>query len=75
MEMGPFGLQDAMGFVAAAPRHRGVPSIWGDPIRPAIAGWDRMILFSALPVGCQVACSEDLNPGQVSDQLSVPNPF
>jgi predicted nucleic acid-binding protein len=37
--------------------------------------WDAMIVASALQLGCQVLWSEDLNPTQVYEQLSVVNPF
>jgi predicted nucleic acid-binding protein len=37
--------------------------------------WDAMILASALQLGCQVLWSEDLNPAQVYEQISVVNPF
>jgi predicted nucleic acid-binding protein len=37
--------------------------------------WDAMILASALQLRCQVLWSEDLNPGQVYEQISVVNPF
>ena len=37
--------------------------------------WDAMIVASALQLGCQVPWSEDLNPAQVDEQLSVVNPF
>jgi predicted nucleic acid-binding protein len=37
--------------------------------------WDAMIVASALQLGCQVLWSEDLNPAQVYEQLSVANPF
>ena len=36
---------------------------------------DAMIVASALQLGCQVLWSEDLNPAQVYEQLSVVNPF
>jgi predicted nucleic acid-binding protein len=37
--------------------------------------WDAMIVASALQLGCQVLWSEDLNPAQVYEQISVVNPF
>jgi predicted nucleic acid-binding protein len=43
--------------------------------RYQIAFWDAMILVSALRLGCQVLWSEDLNPGQVYDQVEVQSPF
>ena len=43
--------------------------------RYQISFWDAMILASALQMGCQVLWSEDLNPGQVYDQVEVQSPF
>ena len=43
--------------------------------RYQISFWDAMILASALQLGCQVLWSEDLNPGQVYDQMQVQSPF
>jgi predicted nucleic acid-binding protein len=43
--------------------------------RYRISFWDAMILASALQLGCQVVWSEDLNPGQVYDQMEVQSPF
>jgi predicted nucleic acid-binding protein len=43
--------------------------------RYQISFWDAMILVSALQLGCHVLWSEDLNPGQVYDQVEVQSPF
>jgi predicted nucleic acid-binding protein len=43
--------------------------------RYQISFWDAMILASALQLGCHVLWSEDLNPGQVYDQVEVQSPF
>ena len=43
--------------------------------RYQISIWDAMILASALQLGSQVLWSEDLNPGQVFDQVKVQSPF
>jgi predicted nucleic acid-binding protein len=43
--------------------------------RYQISFWDAMIVTSALQLGCQILWSEDLNPGQVYDQVQVQNPF
>jgi predicted nucleic acid-binding protein len=37
--------------------------------------WDAMILTSAIQLGCQILWSEDLNPGQVYERLTVQSPF
>ena len=37
--------------------------------------WDAMVIASAIQLGCQTVWSEDLNPGQVYDQVTVANPF
>ena len=43
--------------------------------RYQVSFWDAMILASALQLGCQILWSEDLNPGQVYDQVEVQSPF
>jgi predicted nucleic acid-binding protein len=43
--------------------------------RYQISFWDSMIIASALHLGCETLWSEDLNPGQVYDQVVVANPF
>ena len=43
--------------------------------RYQISFWDAMILASAVQLGCQILWSEDLNPGQVYDQVEVKSPF
>jgi predicted nucleic acid-binding protein len=40
-----------------------------------ISFWDAMIIASALRSGCQTLWSEDLNVGQVYDQVTVLSPF
>ena len=40
-----------------------------------ISFWDALIIASALQLGCPVLWSEDLNPGQVYEQVTVVNPF
>lgn len=37
--------------------------------------WDSMIVVSATQLGCGTLWSEDLNPGQTYDQVTVANPF
>jgi predicted nucleic acid-binding protein len=37
--------------------------------------WDAMIIASAVQLGCQTLWTEDLNPGQVYDQVTVLSPF
>jgi len=37
--------------------------------------WDAMIVVSAIELGCTTLWSEDLNPGQVYDQVKVATPF
>lgn len=37
--------------------------------------WDAMIVTSAMQLGCTTLWSEDLNPGQVYDQVRVATPF
>ncbi len=37
--------------------------------------WDAMIIASAIQLGCQSIWSEDLNPGQVYDTITVLSPF
>ena len=43
--------------------------------RYQISFWDAMVVASAVQLGCQVLWSEDLNPGQVYDQMKVQSPF
>jgi predicted nucleic acid-binding protein len=43
--------------------------------RHQVSFWDAMILASAHQMGCTVLWSEDLNPGQVYDQVQVRSPF
>ncbi len=40
-----------------------------------ISFWDAMIVHSANQLGCSVLWSEDLNAGQVYQQVRVQNPF
>lgn len=40
-----------------------------------ISFWDAMIIASAIQLDCETLWSEDLNPGQVYDQVTVLNPF
>jgi predicted nucleic acid-binding protein len=37
--------------------------------------WDAMIMASAIQLGCQSIWSEDLNPGQVYNTITVLSPF
>jgi predicted nucleic acid-binding protein len=43
--------------------------------RYQISFWDAMIVTSARQLGCQTIWSEDLNPGQVYDTVTVSSPF
>ena len=43
--------------------------------RYPISFWDAMIVSSAIQLGCQTIWSEDLNPGQVYDSVTVTSPF
>lgn len=43
--------------------------------RYQISFWDAMIIASTLQLDCQTIWSEDLNPGQVYDQVRVLSPF
>lgn len=43
--------------------------------RVQISFWDAMIVASAVQLGCRILWSEDLNPGQVYDQVEVRSPF
>lgn len=43
--------------------------------RYQLSFWDAMIVASAIQLGCQTLWSEDLNPGQVYDQVTVQSPF
>jgi predicted nucleic acid-binding protein len=40
-----------------------------------ISFWDAMILSSAMALGCEIVWSEDLNPGQSYDTVTVRSPF
>ena len=61
------------------PIHRPGPQDILDAIRLQsryqITFWDAMIVASAIQMGCETLWSEDLNPGQVYDQVTVRNPF
>jgi predicted nucleic acid-binding protein len=43
--------------------------------RYGISFWDSMIVVSAIAMNCQILWTEDLNSGQLYDQLLVQNPF
>jgi predicted nucleic acid-binding protein len=43
--------------------------------RYQLSFWDAMIVASAIQLGCQILWTEDLNPGQVYDQVAVLSPF
>ncbi len=43
--------------------------------RYQISFWDAMIVTSAIRLGCETIWSEDLNPGQVYDGVTVLIPF
>ena len=43
--------------------------------RYQLSFWDAMIITSALQLGCGTVWSEDLNPGQSYQQVTVLNPF
>jgi predicted nucleic acid-binding protein len=43
--------------------------------RYQISFWDAMIVASAIQLGCERIWSEDLNPGQVYDTVTVQSPF
>ncbi len=43
--------------------------------RAELSFWDSMIVRSAISLGCSVVLTEDLNPGQVYDGVTVENPF
>lgn len=40
-----------------------------------ISFWDSMIVASAITLNCQILWTEDLNSGQLYEQLLVKNPF
>lgn len=40
-----------------------------------VSFWDAMIIQSALLLDCSLIWSEDLNPGQVYDKVTLVNPF
>lgn len=44
-------------------------------IRYQVSFWDAMIIASAIQLGCLTLWSEDLNPGQTYDGVSVSSPF
>ena len=43
--------------------------------RYQISFWDAMIVASAIQLGCRTIWSEDLNPGQVYNTVTVTSPF
>lgn len=43
--------------------------------RYQLSFWDAMIVSSALQLGCETLWSEDLNPGQAYDSVTVVNPL
>ncbi|AFZ34874.1 PilT protein domain protein [Stanieria cyanosphaera PCC 7437] len=43
--------------------------------RYGISFWDSMIVVSAVTMNCQIIWTEDLNSGQLYEQLLVQNPF
>jgi predicted nucleic acid-binding protein len=44
-------------------------------VRWQVSFWDAMLLTAANKAGATVLWSEDLNPGQRYDQVTVQNPF
>jgi predicted nucleic acid-binding protein len=40
-----------------------------------ISYWDAAIIAAARQMGCQTLYTEDLNPGQIYDGVTVINPF
>jgi len=56
------GVQDVLDAVRLQGRYR-------------ISFWDAMIVSSAIQLGCQTLWSEDLNPGQVYQGVTVRSPF
>jgi predicted nucleic acid-binding protein len=40
-----------------------------------VSFWDAMIITSAIQLGCLTLWSEDLNAGQIYDDVTVSNPF
>ena len=43
--------------------------------RYQLPSWDAMIVASAAQLGCQTLWTEDLNPGQVYERVTVLSPF
>jgi predicted nucleic acid-binding protein len=43
--------------------------------RYQVSFWDAMIVASAIQLGCRSIWSEDLNPGQIYDTVTVISPF
>ena len=43
--------------------------------RYQLSFWDSMIVVSAIQLDCRTLWSEDLNPGQTYDQVTVASPF
>jgi predicted nucleic acid-binding protein len=43
--------------------------------RYQVSFWEAMIVISAIQLGCAILWSEDLNPGQVYQGVTVLNPF
>ena len=43
--------------------------------RYRLSFWDAMIIVSAVQLGCQTLWTEDLNPGQVYERVTVLSPF
>ena len=44
-------------------------------VRYQLSFWDAMIIASAVQLGCQTLWTEDLNPGQVYDRVTILSPF
>jgi predicted nucleic acid-binding protein len=43
--------------------------------RYRLSFWDAMIIASAVQLGCQTLWTEDMNPGQVYERVTVLSPF
>lgn len=56
------GVQDVLGAIRLQARYR-------------LSFWDAMIVASAIRLGCRTIWSEDLNPGQVYDDVTVLSPW
>lgn len=68
-------VEDLTAWTVHSPGGRDVLSAIELQGRESLSFWDAMIVTSARSLGCEVLYSEDMNPGQSYDGVTVVNPL